>query len=514
MRLLQLLGSEAGWEGGARAFATGVQAALGGELLAPAGLHGSALAALRQALERTQPEVVLVHLGLAGPDLLMLLRERGIRFAAFLHDFAPICPTQRLWHRRGERCSGPGRTGWKCAWCVSGGAARGAAELPLRTLLYRHRPRTWRTALAGAEALIAPSRFARERWIEEGAPPERIAVIVPPAAAAPAAAPGGGGARRVVFDGGRDEGAGAELLAAALEQLRRPVRLEVVGNGEAAARWRTALGAGAAGHELRPAPPGGWPPLDAAAVVAAPVRYEAAYSPAVAMAQAAGARAVATAVGGLAEQIVHGVNGFLAPPDDPAALAESLEEAFAAPWDAALVAAEAGATAGAALQAVRQLLERIAGGDAAPVVGLEHGAWLERRAAARGEATAEGVRALVAELRQAPVVEDIELALEARQTGRQYKLAMNHALAFLHACGCRRIAVLPAQAPGAEAARAFLATSGMAAVEATELPDGMLELLGEDQAADHAWIRRRFPQLKAYAGVSPAGAEVFADPGD
>ncbi|HET9783852.1 MAG TPA: glycosyltransferase, partial [Terriglobales bacterium] len=139
----------------------------------------SAHSALRRALDTLQPGVVLVQdLGAVNPALLLAVRERGIPYAVFLHDFTPLCPTQRLWHRRQELCSGPGRTGWKCAWCVSGMWPH-AAELPVRTLLYRHRPSDWRTALVRADALIAPSRFARDFWIEQGAPPERIAVIAP-----------------------------------------------------------------------------------------------------------------------------------------------------------------------------------------------------------------------------------------------------------------------------------------------------------------------------------------------
>ncbi len=511
MKLLQIVGREAAGVDGARAWAGRVQAAAGGAVLALAELPRgeSAEAALKRALAQAAPEVALVHLGLASPGLLMLLRERGVRFAAFLHDFAPICPTQRLWHRHGERCSGPGRTGWKCAWCVSGGQVRQAAEVPLRALLYRHRPRAWRTALAGAEALIVPSRFAREFWAEVGAPPERIAVIAPLAAAAAAA--GEGAPRRVVFAGGWDEAAGAELLAAALEQVRPAVRLVVAADAVAGARWRAAL---PPPHELHLAPAAPWPGLDAATVVAAPARYDAPFSLAVAAAQAAGARAVATAVAGLAEQVVHGVNGFLSPPDDPGALAETLEEAFAATWDGAAVTAGAAAEAAAHLQAVQRLLELVAAGAAAPALMLEHGAWLQRRAAARGATIVDGVREFTAALRLSPAVEDGELTMRVWQTSRQHALAMNHALAFLRGCGCARVSVMPAQAPGAEEARARLRTCGVGTVAESELPDGVLELLDEEAAPDRGWLRRRFPQLKAYAGVSPAGTETFSDPGD
>jgi glycosyltransferase involved in cell wall biosynthesis len=516
MKLLQISGREAGGQRGARDFAARVQATLGGALLELAGLPRgeSALAAVKRALEDA-PEVVLVHLGLASPETLMLLRERGVRFAVFLHDYSPLCPTQRLWHRRGERCSGPGRTGWKCAWCAGGGRAASALELPVRALLYRHRPQAWRTALAGAEAMIVPSRFARERWIEEGAPPERLAVIAPaPGAQAAVARPAAPG-RRVVFAGGTDEAEGGELLAAALEQLRRPVQLEIMGGlarppfDEAETFWREAL---AAPHELRVSPGGVWPDLDAASVVAVPTRRETPFSTAIAAAQAAGARAAATAMGGAAEQIVHGVNGFLATPEDPGALAESLEEAFSAAWNPGLVAARAAAEAERSLAAMRQLLEAIANGATAPALLLEHGAWLERRAAARGETLEEGVRQLGAELRRMPVVEDQELSTRARQTSRQHRLGLNHALAYLEACDCRRVAVLPLGAVGEEEARQLLEAWGIEAVAETELPDGVLQLSGEEDVNPdrvRGWVRRRFPQLKAYAGISPEGTETF-----
>jgi hypothetical protein len=65
-------------------------------------------AALLRALDLVQPGVVLVqHLGAVNPALLLTLRERGIPYAVFLHDFTPLCPTHRLWHRRQDPAAAP-----------------------------------------------------------------------------------------------------------------------------------------------------------------------------------------------------------------------------------------------------------------------------------------------------------------------------------------------------------------------------------------------------------------------
>ncbi|MEJ1933605.1 glycosyltransferase, partial [Nostoc sp. NIES-2111] len=74
-------------------------------------------------------------------------------------------------------------------------------------------------------------------------------------------------------------------------------------------------------------------------VVSSSIRHES-LSMVALEAMALGKLVVATQVGGIGEAIQDGVCGFLAPPDDPEALAEAVERALASP-DRRLIEAEA-----------------------------------------------------------------------------------------------------------------------------------------------------------------------------
>src|SRR6185312_3890704 len=86
------------------------------------------------------------------------------------------------------------------------------------------------------------------------------------------------------------------------------------------------------------------------------------------------------------------------------------------------------------------------------------------------------------------------------------QLALNHGVAFLRACGCRRIVHLPENKPPSPDAVDHFAAWGLASVAATELPDGLwFETDAEGQPADPALLRRRFPQAKALVEAGDDG---------
>lgn len=474
----------------------------------------SLIAAWHRALDIAQPQAVFVQsLGAMSPALLLDLRERSIPYAVFLHDFTPLCPTQRLWHRSEDRCSGPGRTGWKCAWCVSGELRR-MAELPLRMVLYRHRPQDWRTALVRAEALVASSRFARDFWIEQGAPPERIAVIAPRLGLdhrTPSPSPPNGARRRLLYAGGPGHASGAELLGAALDQMPEPLQLDLlnVQDEEAQLRLRAAF---APHHQVvfhPPIPPAEMPALlSACGVAVVPSRWEQPFSRLIADAQAAGACVVATAIGGLAEQIIHGVNGFLAAPDDAIALADALREAFAARegWDGDRVAKNAQAQALASVDALRSLFDLLARGatEPDPALALEHGAWLAQQAGRDHTTPLEAAQKLALALRHG---EESSPDYEARAfaTTRRWRMEMNHAIAFFRGCGCHRIASVGPHPPAPIAVESF-STWGLELVPAQDLPDG-LWFEGDNPNPD--LLQHRFPQAKALVASLPEGMETL-----
>lgn len=482
-------------------------------VMTPAAGEG-ALSAWHRALDIAQPQAVFLQsLGAMSPSLLLDLRERSIPYAVFLHDFTPLCPTQRLWHRTEERCSGPGRTGWKCAWCVSGELRR-MAELPLRMVLYRHRPQDWRTALVRADALVASSRFARDFWIEQGAPPERIAVIAPRLGlddrTAPPVLPLS--RRRLLYAGGPGHASGAELLGAALDQMQEPLQLDMLNVDDEETQLRLRAGF-ASRHEIvfhPPVPPAAMPSLlSACGVAVVPSRWEQPFSRVIADAQAAGARAVATAIGGLAEQIIHGVNGLLAAPDDAIALADALREAYAGTqpaWAGDRVAKNAQAQRFASADALRSLFDLLARGvtEPDPALALEHGAWLAQQTDRDHTTPLEAAQKLVLALRHG---EESSPDYEARAfaTTRRWRMEMNHAIAFFRGCGCRRIASVGPEPVTPITVESF-SLWGLDLVPAQDLPDG-LWFEGDNPNPD--LLQRRFPQAKALVESLPEGIETL-----
>ncbi|MGH9486368.1 MAG: glycosyltransferase [Terriglobales bacterium] len=476
----------------------------------------TAMATWQRALDCVQPRAVFVqHLGALSPAVLLDLRERSIPYAVFLHDFTPLCPTHHLWHRSEENCSGPGATGWKCAWCISGDLRR-VAELPLRMMLYRHRPQDWRTALVRAEALVTSSRFARDFWIGQGGPPERITVVAPRLGLddGPRPAVGVPPRRRLLFAGGPGHAGGAELLGAALDLVAEPVQLEVLGRRSEAEQLRLRAGI-ADRHGLtfhgQIAPAELLARLAACGTVIVPPRWQQPFSRLIADAQAAGARVVATAVGGLPEQIIHGVNGFLAAPDDAQALAEGLVEAWSQDqpaWAGERVAGNARSAGLASSDALHRLLDLMIRGvtEPDPALELEHGRWLRHQAAAEAATVLEEAQKLSLALRD-PGEAEPAFASRAYATTRQRMLDLNHAVAFFRGRGCRRIANAGTQDRTALDVMGALDIWGLEMVSVHDLPDGIWV---EADTVKPELLRRRFPQAKALVTSLPEGLETVA----
>lgn len=495
----------------------------------------SAMQAWLRALDEVQPRVVLV-LELRGlpPSALLELRERAIPYALVLHDYTQICPTHRLWHRRQEICSGPGRTGLKCAWCVSGSGRRWP-ELPARTYLYQHYPHQWQVAMAGAEALIAVSRSLRDAWIAHGAPPERLLVvppIVPPAEIASPAAPRP--SRTLLYAGGWDEAEGTRLLAEALEALRQPITLELVGGYNPAAE-STLRAAVPDRHPLRLHGRVSLPALGsllaASGAAVMPARWQQSYGRLIDFAQLYGTPPVATAIGGIPERVIHGLNGFLAEPDDAGSLAEAIEAALAPaeeePWDAGAARRQVDASAAAGLAKLRRLLALLAGGAAHAATQAEFAAPLEAAQAEFGLSDEPAFAHLRSALETPAHTEDLAEAafgLIATAASRARRVHLNHALACFHAAGAR--AVLCVGGGIGDAARWFTAwgcdarnaeTSAPLARMALRLgarpPDGAFHpdgfFLDRRAAGDLADLRRRYPQAEAVIAEAEDGIQIL-----
>ncbi|MGH9393123.1 MAG: glycosyltransferase, partial [Terriglobales bacterium] len=232
------------------------------------------------------------------------------------------------------------------------------------------------------------------------------------------------------------------------------------------------------------------------------------FSRRVAQAQAAGVRVVAEAAGGVAEQVIHGVNGFLVAPADPLGVAEAVQEAQAAQagsraWAGPLLAPALRAQAAAASVKLRELCRLLAAAEEPePGLALEYADWLEARPLQRA--------ALVEGLRQPEAVRDPALAARLRAQSRQRRLELNHAIAFFRARGCEQVAFAPgAPEPGVQA---WLETWGLPPAAAPAWADGVL--WDAPELPELGALRRRHPGARALVTVSAGEVETFAWPQD
>lgn len=410
----------------------------------------SAEHAWHRTLDEVRPEVVLVqHLGPLEPEALLALRERGTPYAVFLHDFTAVCPTHKLWHRSDQHCSGPAAL--KCALCVAGTLRRGI-EIPVRAFRYLHRPEAWQVALTGAEALIANSRFLRDFIVEQGAPPERVAVISPCVADGDAFGPLRFGARprSLLYAGGWSVAKGSDLLAHAAAEVDEPFEIHITSPADSATEqhFREAI---PPRHAIRfygaLAPPAMRAVLRACGAAIVPSRWNETYSRIAGEAFGAGVPVVATAVGAMPERVIHGVNGYLGNPTDPKSLAQAIEEALApgTAWDPLAARDHYLAETSADLQTLAALLERVRQRADFPVIDIEF------RQALSAISTADGGKdlreRLISALREGTDEQSGDahngasyaVAVLARSRTRTRRAHLNHALAYFRAAGCRRV---------------------------------------------------------------------------
>lgn len=495
----------------------------------------SARQAWFRALDEVQPRLVFVlGLGELPPDALLELREREIRYALFMLDYQQICPTRRLWHRSQQVCGGPGPGGVKCGWCVSAG--RSLLEVPAHIFALRHYPRHWETAMAGAEALVVASRSLRDAWIAHQAPPERLIVVPPFVPRAepppPSAAPR---SRSLVYAGGWDEAAGAKLLAEALDAIGEPVTIHAVGALEPAAQaeLRAAIPERHAiqfAGELDP------PALDrllaAAGGAVMPVRWQQTYGRMLDLAAWQGAPPIATAIGGIPERIIHGLNGYLSEPEDAGSLAEAIENALGNSrhergWDAAAARRQVQTHAAAGLAELRRLSELLLADEPHAAARVE----FDQPLAAAAEALNLEAEAAYGHLRsalesRAETEDPVELAFDqiAAAATRGRRVHLNHALACYHAAGTRSVLCL---AGGTGDAALWFSAWGLDARNHESVAElaAIAQRLGARPAGggfepeaffldrrastDLGELRRRFPGAAAVIAETPDGIQVL-----
>jgi glycosyltransferase involved in cell wall biosynthesis len=277
----------------------------------------SAYLRLRQALAEFSPEIV--HCGMLAWQLspLILPLLRPYRVVHHIQMYNPICPLGSKLLPNGGVCHE--RSGLAC---LREGCASPQAWSAM--MLQRKLWRMWEPAI---NCMVAASDWVKRRLIAEGARVDDVVYNSVPLRSAAVFSP----TPSVAFAGRLVAEKGADVLVDAFAKVRACVpgaTLTIAGDGperpalERQVAWLRLSAcctfAGSLPREEMEARIGG------AWVQAVPGRWEEPFGIVVAEGMMRGSAVVASALGGPAEMVEHGVTGLQVEPGDPAALAQAL----------------------------------------------------------------------------------------------------------------------------------------------------------------------------------------------
>ncbi len=287
---------------------------------------------MARLLEQFRPDIVHVH-GLyhqLTPSVLEPIAAAGIPIVYTMHDFKLLCPAYSMFTDKlgiCERCA----TGsfWHCAANACLHDSRAVSAVYALDAYVQ----CWRGAYDTVSAFVMPSRSILEKHREHGFPAGKLHHIpnfFETTADEPATPPLIAEARQrygryVVYFGRLSPEKGCGVLIEACDAAGLP--LVLVGEGPEEAGLRDLAARSSQPVHFAGYLTGGqlWAVVEASLCVALPsIWYEIAPK-SVLEAMARAKPVVASAIGGLPEQVEDGATGYLAPPGNAAALAEVLE---------------------------------------------------------------------------------------------------------------------------------------------------------------------------------------------
>lgn len=293
----------------------------------------SARNGLGEIVQRFAPDIAHAHniYGRLSTSVLDELNERRIPTVLTLHDLKLLCPSY-LMLSHGEVCEK----------CKGNRFHRAISEKCHKNSLMAsavYALETWINQIFkkydSVKYLIAPSKFLRNKFIEYGWDPAKV-VYLPNFIDASTVEPSIGTGDYLLYIGRLSREKGVQTLLKALQQVKKPIVLKIVGDGperleleNIAARSQIAVQFTGylTGKELQLAI------ANAKAVIMPSEWYENAPL-SLLEAFAYGKPVIGAAIGGIPEMIDDGVNGFLFTPGKIDELKEAIERILTMPDDA------------------------------------------------------------------------------------------------------------------------------------------------------------------------------------
>ncbi|MGQ4646870.1 glycosyltransferase [Lyngbya aestuarii] len=190
---------------------------------------GDSYVETKKILQEYQPDVVHVHntIPLISPSVYAACRSSGVPVVHTLHNYKLICPGAYL-YRQGRVCEECVDKSVRYPGLVHGCYRNNRTQTAIAvTGLTINQLR--KTYQSDVDIYIALTRFARQKFIEGGLPPDKIAVK--PNFVTSDIQPGRHAGGYALFAGKLMQYKGVETLLRAWDLLNEPIPLKVVGQG-------------------------------------------------------------------------------------------------------------------------------------------------------------------------------------------------------------------------------------------------------------------------------------------
>lgn len=286
--------------------------------------------AVRQAVREHRAQVVHFHntFPLISPAAYQAAHDEGAAVVQTLHNFRLLCPNA-VFFREGKPCEDC--LGKTFAWpgvrhkCYRDSRSASGAVAAMSAF---HRVKgTWRNEV---DAYIAPTEFARQKFIAGALPADRL--FVKPNFVDPDPGVGAGDGGYAVFVARLSSEKGLETLLAAWDRLGGLIPLKIIGDGPLAPMVREAVARNQRIEWL------GRLPLERvyemighAAMLTFPSRCYETFGRVAVEAYAKGTPVIASNHGAMADVVRDGQTGSLFTPGDPDALADAVRAACGDP---------------------------------------------------------------------------------------------------------------------------------------------------------------------------------------